>query len=135
MNDKIHGSCLCGKITYAVDNNFSDFYFCHCQQCQKISGSAFAANLLTSVNNIQWLSGAQLLTRFEYPGRNFTKVFCNECGSGLPFVNQSGKALIIPAGSLDQAANFRVGHNIFWAERANWYEAGLQAETCSAYAD
>jgi hypothetical protein len=135
MGEKINGSCLCGKVTYSVNKDFSDFYFCHCQQCQKISGSAFAANLLTSIDNIQWLSGTQFLKRFEYPGRNFTKVFCSECGSGMPFVNQSGKALIIPAGSLDQAVNFKVGNNIFWAERASWYDEGLKAQTCSGYAD
>jgi len=135
MSEKIHGTCLCGKVSYRVGNNFSDFYFCHCQQCQKVSGSAFAANLLTSVDNIEWLSGQQFLKRFEYPGRNFTKVFCTECGSGLPFVNQSGKALIIPAGSLDQGLNFKVDHNIFWAERANWYEEGVKAPSCSGYAD
>jgi hypothetical protein len=135
MDDKIKGSCLCGKVTYSVNQNFSEFYFCHCQQCQKITGSAFAANILTSINNIQWHSGENYLKRFEYPGRNFTKVFCSECGSGLPFVNQSGKALIIPAGSLDQSVDLKVGHNIFWAERASWYEDGLKASNCSAYTD
>ena len=42
------------------------------------------------------------MKRFDYPGdRLFTKVFCSECGSGLPFLNKTGKKLFIPAGSLD----------------------------------
>lgn len=135
MSDKIKGSCLCGKVTYSVNKDFSEFYFCHCKQCQRITGSAFAANLLTAPQNIQWHSGEQYLKRFEYPERNFTKVFCTACGSGLPFVNQSGKALIIPAGSLDKDLEVKVDHNIFWAERAHWYEDGLNAQTCSGYAD
>jgi hypothetical protein len=135
MSEKIQGSCLCGKVAYSLNNKFSNFYFCHCQQCQKISGSAHAANLVTSPDNIEWLSGQQYLKRFEYPGRDFTKVFCSECGSGLPFVNQSGKSLVIPAGSLDQEANQKVAHNIFWNERASWYEDGVKAPACSGYAD
>jgi hypothetical protein len=60
---------------------------------------------------VKWLSGAEYVKRFDYPGdRLFTKVFCSECGSGLPFLNKSGKKLFIPAGSLDSAPGILPGH-------------------------
>jgi hypothetical protein len=60
-------------------------------------------------------------------------VFCTECGSGLPFVTKSGKALIVPAGSLDAEPNIQPNDNIFWVERAGWYDDGIHANKCEAF--
>lgn len=130
---KLNGGCLCGKVAYTVNDNFTAFYFCHCHQCQQITGSSHAANLLCAPEEITWLKGQDYIKRFEYPGRDFTKVFCQECGSGLPFKTQKGDSLIVPAGSLKQAASILPQQNIFWAERASWYNAGQQAEHCSGF--
>lgn len=135
MTDSIHGSCLCGRVTFAITNEFEQFYFCHCQQCRKITGSAHAANLVTAVANIEWNSGSEFIKRFEHPQRNFTKAFCTECGSGVPYVNQSGQALAVPAGSLDQDPSMKVTDNIFWDDRACWYEDALEAKHCAGYAE
>ena len=82
----------------------------------KITGSAFAANILTKPATIDWISGFEWVKRFDYPDeRMFTKVFCSNCGSGLPFINKKGDALIIPAGSLDHHPNIKPNENIFWA--------------------
>jgi hypothetical protein len=130
---KITGGCLCGKITFEVENNFSKFYFCHCLQCRKITGSAHAANLFTRPNAITWTKGEASIKQFNYPERDFTVVFCPECGSGLPFVTKNAKALLVPAGSLDGEPNITPNNNIFWAERASWYDQGLLADTCAEF--
>ena len=132
----LSGSCLCGKVKYSVVTDIKDFYFCHCEQCRKITGSAFAANILTSPATVNWVSGFEMVKRFDYPGeRIFTKVFCTHCGSGLPFLNKKGDALIIPAGSLDYYPNIKPNENIFWADRASWYEAGIAAPKCAEFAE
>jgi hypothetical protein len=133
MSEVISGSCLCGAVKFCIENTFKRFYLCHCTQCQKITGSAHVAHLFTEPNNIQWLCGEGLIKRFEYPGRNFTKNFCIECGSGLPFINKSGKALVVPAGSLDGVPNINPSANIFWDERAVWYDAGVSAKQCAGF--
>ena len=60
-------------------------------------------------------------------------MFCSECGSGLPFVTKSGKDLIVPAGSLDAEPNIQPNDNIFWAERASWYNDGKQVKKCEGF--
>jgi hypothetical protein len=45
-------------------------------------------------------------------------------------VTKSGKALIVPAGSLDAEPNIQPNDNIFWAEQANWYDDGKLANKC-----
>jgi len=127
----LNGSCLCGQVQYSVTTEIDDFYLCHCQQCRKITGSAFASNILTKPVDVLWVSGSEKVKRFDYPGkRTFTKVFCTECGSGLPYLNEKGSALVIPAGSLDDTPVIKPTNNIFWDDRAQWYEAGVEAPQC-----
>lgn len=124
----IQGRCLCGDITFEVEDDFSEFYFCHCQQCRLLSGSAHVSNLFTRITNIHWLSGKSLLKRYDMPGRQFTNVFCETCGANMPFESKSGKALIVPAGSLLSEPSLKPQKNIFTQEQTQWHKFGVTAE-------
>lgn len=121
----VKGSCLCGEVKFECENSFSVFHLCHCKQCQKISGSAHVSNLFTRTENIHWISGVDKIRRFDQPGRTITDAFCEKCGSPVPYPSGADKALIVPAGSLDDCPNIAPQDNIFWAERAAWYEEGI----------
>lgn len=125
MSDqKVTGSCLCGKVTYAISGNLGIFQYCHCSRCRKFTGSAFAANLLVSPDDFNWLSGGEYAERYELEeARHFATTFCRQCGSSLPWLAQSGKAIVVPAGTLDQDPLIRPMHNIFCASKAVWYQA------------
>jgi hypothetical protein len=130
----LNGSCLCGRVKYSISAELKKFYFCHCEQCRKITGSSFASNILASPSEIQWIKGEELVKRFDYPGdRSFTKVFCMECGSGLPFLNESKTTLFVPAGSLDCDPIIRPNKNIFWGDKSLWYEEGIEAPRCDGF--
>ncbi|ABG41766.1 glutathione-dependent formaldehyde-activating, GFA [Paraglaciecola sp. T6c] len=120
---QVLGSCLCNRVTYACENNFSQFHLCHCTQCQKATGSAYAANLFTDVDNIKWLTGEALIMRFNVAGRSISNAFCGECGSAVPYKSLSGKALVVPAGSLDCEPNIQPQSQIFYTERAPWFDS------------
>jgi len=119
------GGCLCGAVRYHIMSKFNHFFLCHCKQCQQLTGSAFAANLFTSPENIQWLTGNDKISCYEHPDRAFSKAFCSDCGCALPFINQNGKFLIIPAGSLFDKVKYIPEANIFVGEQAHWLHAGL----------
>ncbi len=123
----IKGSCLCGEITFTLERDFSQFHLCHCTQCQKISGSAHVSNLFTRPDNIQWLTGESLVKRYDVPGRTITNAFCSDCGAAVPYASKSGKALVVPAGCLDESPGITPNDHIFWAEKADWYEEGQSA--------
>ena len=126
--NRFAGSCLCGRVAYEVTTEVKSFYFCHCAQCRKLTGSAHASNILTVPAPVTWLRGEQYLKRYDDEnGRAFTHVFCRECGGGLPFTNISDTTLFIPAGSLDHDVDIPVDRNIFWAEAPSWYAGGLRA--------
>ncbi len=126
---KITGHCLCGAVSFEVDDNFHELNLCHCKQCQRATGSAHASNLFTDPDNIRWTKGEQHVKRFDVPDRIISNAFCDQCGSGLPYVSKSGKALVVQAGTLDRAFNSSPQtRNIFWEERAAWYDAGMMAD-------
>lgn len=41
----IHGSCLCGEVTFEVDPPFHKMVHCHCSRCRKATGTGHATNL------------------------------------------------------------------------------------------
>ena len=130
----ITGSCLCGAVCFEVDDNFQQLNLCHCVQCQRATGSAHASNLFTDPGNIRWTEGKEYVKRFDVPGRDISNAFCTECGSGLPYVSKTGKSLIVQAGVLNEAfASNPTVRNIFWSERADWYDATIDAEHVATF--
>ncbi len=134
MTELIGGSCLCGLVSFEVSGPFDSFYFCHCSRCQKSSGSSHATNIFGKLDRIAWLSGQERIKKFELAEAEFfNKAFCSNCGSPLPHAARSGNFLIIPAGSLNSDPSVRPQHNIFWDDRAVWYDEGCGAKKFSAY--
>ncbi|MCG6234640.1 GFA family protein [Vibrio furnissii] len=127
MSHKISGGCCCGEVTFAVEDHFKHFYFCHCEQCRKMTGSAHASNLFTAPDNIRWLTGESMTQRYDHPHRSLTQVFCKKCGSGLPYVSSNGKFLIVPAGCLNEEPSKSPDARIFCSEQTEWHKAGLEA--------
>jgi len=131
---RITGGCLCGAVSFELNDDFRSLNFCHCKQCQRATGSAHASNLFTDPDSIQWLSGENFIKRFDVPGRMISKAFCSECGAGLPYVSRSSGALVVPAGALDSFFDSNPDmRTIFWAERAGWYDSALVADRHDAF--
>ena len=134
MSEKIKGSCLCGEVTFQVWGPFKGFRLCHCSRCQKASGSAHVSNIFTDPDNLEVLTGAEQIKRYDHlSAETFAKCFCTNCGSVVPYKNRPGSFLIIPAGSLDDDPGIVPEANIFWPDRACWYDKGVQAEHCEEY--
>ena len=119
------GSCLCGTVNFEVNGEFDSFYLCHCQHCQKDTGSAYGANLFAHSAQLVWRSGADAVTSFSLPGTRHSKSFCKRCGSALPCVQNAG-LLVVPAGCLDTEITLAPTAHIFVSSKAAWDE-GLDA--------
>ncbi|WP_428033359.1 GFA family protein [Amphritea sp.] len=117
------GSCLCGTVTFEVQGEFESFYLCHCQHCQKDTGSAHAANLFSTSAKLNWLSGADAVTSFTLPGTHHSKSFCKLCGSALPGTQVAG-LLVVPAGCLDTKIGRVPTAHIFSSSKAAWDGVG-----------
>lgn len=122
MDDlNLHGSCLCGAVTYRVTPPFSKMLHCHCSRCRKATGTGHATNIYVAAAQLVWLCEEQFINRFDLPTANsFAKWFCSRCGSPLPRISRSGNTAVIPAGSLDSVPPLSPSAHIFWASRAPW---------------
>lgn len=134
MDNKVSGSCLCGKVTSTVQGPFQRFYQCYCDRCQKKTGSAFASLIFTSPDSIEWHSGQPLIKRFDLPNAvRFSNCFCSECGSQVPYLSRDGSALVIPAGYLEGDPKITPQANIFCEEKPVWFDKGQAADQFDQY--
>ena len=123
MGNKISGSCLCGEVSYQFDGDIKVFQYCHCSRCRKVTGSAHGANIIVEPSQFQWVGGTDSVGRFELPqAKYFATSFCKKCGSSLPWLTKNGKAVIIPAGTLDDDPHERPIQNIYYSDKAPWYK-------------
>lgn len=123
MSQTTSGSCLCQTVSYRFHGPEHVFQYCHCSRCRKFTGSAHASNIIVDPGNFEWLDGEDSVGRFEpADAKHFATCFCKKCGSSLPWLSQSGTAMIIPAGTLDEDPGIKPTQNIFWNSRAAWRE-------------
>ncbi len=122
MNTQYQGSCLCKNISYKIEGDFEQFFLCHCQYCQKDTGSAHAANLFSTKAQLKWIQGEHLLKHYQLTNTRHIKCFCSQCGSALPyFTREEEKSfLMVPAGSLDSEINLTPNAHLFISSKANW---------------
>jgi hypothetical protein len=121
-DNKVNGSCFCKKVNYEISGNMGVFQYCHCSRCQKVTGSAHAANLFVAPDDFKWLSGEENVGRYDPPEtKYFATSFCKNCGSPLPWLSKSGQVVIVPAGSLDGDPGIRPTQNIHCGSRSAWY--------------
>ena len=134
MTKPIDGACLCGRVRYRVTGPFEVFHLCHCSQCRRSTGSSNAANIFTDPDRIEWLCGEDLVKRYTPDEPDvISKCFCSHCGSLVPYTSLKSGKLIIPAGGLSEPAGIDPADNIFWRDRADWYDAGVSAKHCEQW--
>jgi hypothetical protein len=105
------GSCLCGQVRYNVESDPIRIGLCHCMDCRKESGSAFA------------MFGIWPRHAFEASGemRYFEgRGFCTSCGSRV-FSEPEGAEVEIRVGSLDMApTDVQPTYELWVKRRENW---------------
>jgi hypothetical protein len=120
-NGLLRGSCLCGSVTYAIRGPFSKFAHCHCTRCRKATGAAHASNIYLNPEQLTWISGEDVVARFDLPSAaSFARWFCRNCGGPVPRVSRSGRTVVVPAGTLDDHPNKKPKARIFCGSEAAW---------------
>jgi len=123
MNKNIYkGGCLCGKISFEISGEIQDIIYCHCSQCRKAQGSAFATNGNVDKDNFRFVSGENDLTGYEStPGQ--TKYFCKYCGSPMLSKSKSNPSKVrVRLGTIESDIIERPEAHIFVSSKANWEE-------------
>ncbi len=76
----LSGSCLCGAVSYEIDAPIESASHCHCSQCRKAHGAAFATYGKVRREAFRYVAGADAVAEYHSsPG--VTRTFCRHCGS------------------------------------------------------
>lgn len=122
----LHGGCLCGAVRYRIEGGaaaFGPVVLCHCGQCRKAQGGAFAANAPLAVASFTLVKGADaLIDHASSPSK--LRAFCGHCGSPIHSRRlDKPEVLRLRLGSLDEApAALRPTAHIHVASKAGWWE-------------
>lgn len=118
----ISGSCLCGDVTYAIQQEaLGDITHCHCTTCRKAHGAAFSSVAGVQKDHFKFLSGENKLKYFESsPGKR--RYFCSECGSHIYAHRDAQSHYILRLGTLDGDPLVRSVNHIWLSLKAPWYD-------------
>ncbi len=117
------GQCLCGSITYEVDEISPAMGHCHCSMCRKFHGAAFATFGEAKPSDFRWTNGEDLLRSFV--GHNGSvRQFCKNCGSSMTFSPADNPLGLIEfsLGTLDSEIDLRPDVHIYLGSKANWFD-------------
>ena len=54
----MEGGCACGAVRYRMEGGPIVVHGCHCRFCQRMSGSAFAVNVMIEADRVALLGAA-----------------------------------------------------------------------------
>jgi hypothetical protein len=119
MEREVRGSCLRGGVRWLYEGKPFLFNHCHCVQCRKSHGAAFASNLHLRPSQFRWVTGEAQVARYESsPG--VRRSFCAVCGGNVATVLDD--QVVVPAATVDDPIDDRPVVQFFAAEKVPWLE-------------
>ncbi|HSJ98269.1 MAG TPA: GFA family protein [Myxococcota bacterium] len=118
----ITGSCLCGEVRLRITGKLGPAGFCHCSQCRKANGSAFASNAPVRARYLEIAAGRERIREFESSPGKF-RAFCSRCGSPVYSRRDTEPELLrLRLGLLDGDPGRRPAAHVWVGSKAPWYE-------------
>lgn len=117
----LSGRCECGSVQYQVDGEINDFSHCHCSQCRRLHGAAYASFAGVARGDFSYLSGQSNLAKYNSSATH-SRVFCRVCGSNiLVDIKLEPETLYIAMGTVNNDPKLPPGYHIFVGSKAPWH--------------
>lgn len=118
----IKGHCECRQISFDADSEITDYSHCHCSQCRRMHGAAFATFAGVKRESFRYSSGEDLLTMYQSSG-NHNRYFCSVCGSNiLVELTDFPDELYVSMSTIEGDPEKPEGYHIYVGSKAPWYE-------------
>lgn len=119
------GGCDCRAVRYSVSGELKDVTVCHCGQCRRIGGYAWAS-VRVAPANLTFLSDDDLVWRQSSDWAE--RGFCAKCGSALFYrMHDKPDRIAVAAGSFDDTSGLKVWRHIFVKDKAGYMDIGGEA--------
>jgi hypothetical protein len=112
------GSCLCGRVRFEIDGELAGIQLCHCSQCRRAQGAAFAANLPVRASDFRIVAGAPKAYESS-PGKQ--RLFCGDCGSPIISRTAADPGMVrVRAGLIAEPVETKAVFHFHVASKASW---------------
>jgi hypothetical protein len=121
----IQGGCLCGKVRYSADTDPVFVGVCHCHDCQRFTGSAFATVIGVPRAALRLTGALNTFTKAGSTGKPIHRRFCPECGSGI--VDEADAlpgVAMLNVGTLDDRSWVKPQSEIYCDSAQPWVQLG-----------
>ena len=118
----ITGRCECGRVRYEVAGEIVDFSHCHCSQCRRLHGAAYATFAGVARESFRYVSGEANIR--AYPSSDVNdRVFCGECGSAILVVTRKEpEFLYLSMSTVEGDPPRPTGYHQYVGSKAPWHE-------------
>jgi hypothetical protein len=111
------GQCLCGAVSFTVDNVDPEFYACHCKMCLRWCGGPYLAVTATGIK-FEDTAHLKLFDSSKWAERSF----CSVCGTNIYYHVKGRDTYEINTGTFDDTSPFRMIGEIFVDDKPAGYE-------------
>lgn len=137
MSETFEGGCHCGAVRYRLTSRPMFTHCCHCLDCQKQTGGAFAINALIESSRVEMLKGEP--KPYAMPtdsGRPHDIYRCEQCGVALWSDYGRRKYLyFVRVSTLDRPHAIVPDVHIFTRNKVPWVRAPEGARVFEDYYD
>lgn len=123
MPHTYQGSCLCAAVSYQLLTAPKALTHCHCSQCRKGQGAAFASYASVPRNALKVLTGADTISTY-HSSPSVQREFCARCGSNLFWSRAEGEFsdwVSVALATLDTPFTPHSQKHIYLDAKAPWY--------------
>jgi hypothetical protein len=117
------GRCSCGEVRFRMSSPPLIVHACHCTECQRLSGGAFAINALIEADRVETLSGApEPVPVIGTSGKPQSIYRCPRCRVALwsHYPGGGAKLSFIRVGTLDEPSRLTPDIHIYTSTKLPW---------------
>lgn len=137
MSETFEGGCSCGAVRYRLSSRPMFTNCCHCLDCQKQTGGAFAINAMIETSRIEMLSGEPVVIEMPSPsGRGHEVHRCPKCEVAL-WSNYGRRTWMrfVRVATLDAPHAIKPDAHIFTRSRVPWVKLTEDTPAFEIYYD
>jgi hypothetical protein len=130
------GGCACGAVRYRLLSEPLIVHCCHCLNCQRQTGSAFAINMVIEADRVELLAGEPVAVDAPRDDGGAQQIYrCPTCQVAVYSVYSQPSAFFVRAGTLDEPGTVVPDVHIFVRSKAPWVTIPEGAPTFEALYD
>ena len=117
-------SCRCGQLRATVTGDPVRVSICHCLNCKKRSGSAFAFQARWPKAQVAIDGDSRTFVKAGDSGNPATFHFCPECGTDV-YYEIEGKfdnLIAIPVGTFDEPFSAALHYSVYERRKPDWLQ-------------